>query len=159
MNHAGSSTTPLKARRKQPFQVSPGTLQPYKLTASQILPKNIVQTTELHNGNNQERRASRPSSRGGQHNEEIPSSSANSSIVTNHEGTLGGLEELHNKFNALRRENKQLRGMLKQNELIMQSNLSQIKSEKNATSKLLPTLLPIAQKFSIKVFKNGSNPP
>jgi hypothetical protein len=63
-------------------------------------------------------------------------------------------EDLYNKYNSVRRENKQLRGMLKQNELIMQANISQLKNEKNASTRLLPTLLPIAQKFSMKIHKN-----
>jgi len=38
--------------------------------------------------------------------------------------------------------------MLKQNELLMQANLSQLKAEKGTTSKLIAALVPVTQKFS-----------
>lgn len=55
---------------------------------------------------------------------------------------------LMNKFKALRRENQQLRNFLRQNELIINQNIDQLKHEKNISLRLCQAILPLIKRFT-----------
>lgn len=57
------------------------------------------------------------------------------------------LAAIKNKYKQVRRENTQLRSLLKQNEAIIQKNIEQLKDEKNLSLRLCQALLPIVKKF------------
>lgn len=52
------------------------------------------------------------------------------------------------KFKALRRENAQLRSLLRQNELIIQQNIEQLKQEQAVSLRLCQAFLPLIKRFS-----------
>jgi hypothetical protein len=52
------------------------------------------------------------------------------------------------KYKQVRRENQQLRTLLKQNDVIMQKNIEQLKEEKNLSLRLCQALLPTIKKFT-----------
>jgi len=52
------------------------------------------------------------------------------------------------KYKQVRRENQQLRNLLKQNDVIMQKNIEQLKEEKNLSLRLCQALLPTIKKFT-----------
>ena len=58
------------------------------------------------------------------------------------------LLSLTNKFKTLRRENQQLRNLLRQNELIINQNIEQLKQEKNVSLRLCQAFLPIIKRFT-----------
>jgi len=58
------------------------------------------------------------------------------------------LASLTNKFKALRRENLQLRNLLRSNELIINQNIEQLKQEKNVSLRLCQAFLPLIKRFT-----------
>lgn len=52
------------------------------------------------------------------------------------------------KYKQVRRENQQLRTLIKQNDVIMQKNIEQLKEEKNLSLRLCQSLLPTIKKFT-----------
>ena len=55
---------------------------------------------------------------------------------------------LSNKFKTLRRENQQLKTLLRQNELIITQNIEQLKQEKSISLKLCQAILPLIKRFT-----------
>lgn len=55
---------------------------------------------------------------------------------------------LSNKFKTLRRENQQLKTLLRQNELIITQNIEQLKQEKGISLKLCQAILPLIKRFT-----------
>jgi len=53
-----------------------------------------------------------------------------------------------NKFKGLRRENQQLRSLLRQNELIVNQNIEQLKHEKSLSLRLCQAILPLIKRFA-----------
>ena len=54
---------------------------------------------------------------------------------------------IKNKYKQVRRDNTQLRALLKQNEAIIQRNIEQLREEKNLSLRLCQALLPMIKKF------------
>ena len=65
------------------------------------------------------------------------------------------LASLMNKFKALRRENQQLRNLLRQNELIINQNIEQLKQERGISLRLCQAILPLIKRYTSYAVENS----
>ena len=69
---------------------------------------------------------------------------------------MGSEQEIRVKFEQLRIENSKMRGMLKQNEIIISKNLEQFKYERSLNKRILEALqLHIGSAVNIEEFVRG----
>lgn len=69
---------------------------------------------------------------------------------------MGSEQEIKAKFEQLRIENSKMRGMLKQNEIIISKNLEQFKYERSLNKRILEALqLHIGSALNIEEFVRG----
>ena len=69
---------------------------------------------------------------------------------------MGSEQEIRAKFEQLRIENSKMRGMLKQNEIIISKNLEQFKYERSLNKRILEALqLHIGSAVNIEEFVRG----